>query len=334
MTDQVVEVVRGRVVESTHRVHAAVVDADGRTRAFAGDPDRVTFFRSGAKPFQAIPIVMDGAMDRFGLTLEELAICCGSHSGQSYHVDAVLSVLSRVGVRESALACGTQEPLHRETRTEMRARGIAAGALHHNCSGKHAGMMSVARARGWDPAGYERAEHPVQGRLLSEMARWAELPLEAIALGTDGCGVVTFGMPLRDMAAAYARLSRAARLGEREATYIVGAMTAYPKMVGGDGRLCTDLMQRTGGRVLGKGGAEGLFCVGVPGAELGVVIKVEDGGARAMGPAILTVLRQLDIISEEDLGALHKHAYPELRSSRGDAVGEIRADFALDCAAG
>jgi L-asparaginase II len=289
----------------------------------------LTFIRSAAKPFQAVPVVADGAMDRFGITLEELALCCGSHSGQPSHVAGVRSILRRVGLDEEALACGPQSPSHAESRRALREAGLEPGRIYNNCSGKHAGMMALARAHGWDPAGYERPEHPVQGRVVAEMARWADLPLEAMALGIDGCGVVCFGLALRSMAHAYARLARAARVGDRDATYVMGAMAAYPEMVGGEGRLCTDLIRRTSGRVVAKVGAEGVYCVGIPGAELGVALKVEDGATRAAGPAILAILRQLDVVSEEDLGALYRHAYPELRNTRGEAVGHIQADLVL-----
>jgi L-asparaginase II len=332
MTEQVVEVVRGVVVESRHRVHAAVIDADGRLRATAGDPEMTTFIRSAAKPFQALPVVSDGAMDRFGITLEELALCCGSHSGEARHVDGVHSVLAKIGLDDSALACGPHPPFSGQVRRQLEEAGAEPTRVHNNCSGKHAGMMALARAHGWSPSGYERPEHPVQNRLLAETARWADLPLEAIALGTDGCGVVSFALPLRSMALAYARLGRAARLGEREPTYVVGSMTAYPEMVAGDGRLCTELMQRTSGRVVAKVGAEGVYCVAIPGAELGVAMKVEDGSRRAVGPAILAILRQLDMISEDDLGALYRHAYPELRNTLGETVGHVRANLLLTSA--
>lgn len=332
MRDAVVEVTRGPVVESRHRVHAVVIDADGRTRASVGDPEMTTFFRSAAKPFQAVPVVADGAMDRFGITLEELALCCGSHSGEPRHVERVRSLLARIGLDDEALACGPHPPLHAASRRALREAGIEPGRMHNNCSGKHAGMMALARAHGWDPAGYERAEHPVQRRILSELERWTDLPLEAMALGTDGCGVVSFALPLRSMALCYARLARGARVGDREATYLVGAMTAYPEMVAGEGRLCTELMRGTGGRVFTKGGAEGVYCAGVPGAELGVAVKVEDGVQRAVGPAILSILRQLDLISEDDIGALYRHAYPEIRNTRGEVTGEIRASFTLQSA--
>jgi L-asparaginase II len=334
MTASVVEVLRGPIVESRHPLHIAVMDAEGRLRAFAGDPEILTFFRSSAKPFQALPLVTDGAMDRFGLTLEELALCCGSHSGERRHVEGVLSIFRKIGLSDAALACGAHPPLHAESRRALREAGLEPGRVHNNCSGKHAGMMALARARGWEPGGYEKAEHPVQRRLMSETARWAGIPVEALALGIDGCGVVSFGLPLGAMALAYARLAAAARVGDRDATYIVGAMTAYPEMVAGEGRLCTDLMRRTSGRLFAKIGAEGVYCVGVPGAELGIALKVEDGASRAVGPGILGALGELDLISDEDLGALERHAYPEVRNTLGEVVGQIRANLALDVADG
>jgi L-asparaginase II len=322
--DDFVEVVRGAIPESRHRVHAAVVDSDGRLRAAVGNPDFVTYFRSGAKPFQAAPLVRDGALDRFGITLEELALCCGSHSGEPRHVDVAIGMLAKVGVDVEALVCGPHPPLHKQTRRDLAEEGLEPGRLHNNCSAKHVGMLALARSHGWETAGYSRPEHPVQGRILSEISRWADVPFEAIGLGTDGCGAVCFAMPLQLMARSYASLASAARGGERDATYIVGAMTSYPEMVAGEGRLCTDLMEQTAGRVIAKVGAEGLYCVGVPGAELGVVLKVEDGSDRAVAPAILDLLRQLDLISEDDLGALWSHAYPDVINTCGDIVGQVR----------
>lgn len=328
-TLNVVEMVRNSVPESRHRVSVAVMDADGRLRACAGDPELVTFFRSAAKPFQAIPLVEDGAVDRFGMTDEELALCCGSHSGTPRHVQVAEAILARVGVGAEALACGPHPPLDAEAARALVEAGLEPGRLHNNCSGKHAGMMALARARGWDPAGYERLEHPVQGRALAEVTRWAGVPQEAVALGTDGCGVVCFGMPLSRMALAYARLAAAARQGDPAASRVVGAMTAHPEMVAGRGRVCCELMTRAGGRMFAKIGAEGVYCVGVPGAELGIALKVEDGASRAVAPAILAVLRELDLISEDDFGAMHDLVFTEVLNTRGERVGEMRPRISL-----
>lgn len=325
-----VEVVRGSVTESRHRVHVAVVDADGNLRASAGDPDLATFFRSSAKPLQAVPVVDDGAYDRFGMTPEELALCCGSHSGAARHVRTAESILGRAGLDSEALACGPHPPLDEESRLALVEAGLEPGRLHNNCSGKHAGMLALARAHGWETAGYERLEHPVQGRMIAEIARWSGVPQEAVAFGTDGCGVVCFGLPLRNMALAYARFAAAARRGERGPAKVVEAMTSFPELVAGEGRVCTDLMRRAGGRLFAKIGAEGMYCVGVPGAELGIALKVEDGNSRAVPPFAVALLRELDLISEDDLGALHAHVFPVLRNTRGEVVGQLRPVVALD----
>lgn len=329
MNPNVIEVVRGSVVESRHRVHAAVVDAEGRLRASAGDPELITFFRSAAKPFQALPLVEDGACERFGLTLEELALCCGSHSGEPRHLRVAEAMLRKIGLDGEALVCGPHAPFHPATRRELAEAGLEPLRLHNNCSGKHAGMMALARAHGWEPAGYHRIEHPVQGRILAELVRWVQLPYDALALATDGCGAVCFALPIRNMALAFAGLATAARRGEPAPAQVVRAMTTHPEMVGGEGRLCTELMLRCEGRLVAKLGAEGVYCVGVPGAELGIALKVEDGGKRAVGPAVLAILRQLDLISEEDLGALHAHAYPDVHNTCGDVVGQLRPNIRL-----
>jgi L-asparaginase II len=323
-SDNVVEVMRGAVVESVHRVSAAVVDADGQLRASVGDPDFFAFLRSAAKPLQALPLVEDGAVTRFGLTTEELALACGSHSGTPRHVALAEGMLGKLGLDGSALACGAHPPVCTAAARDLAEARREPQRLHNNCSGKHAGMMALARVRGWDPAGYERMEHPVQGRMLAEIARWSGLPQEAIALGTDGCGVVCFGMPLRSMALAYARMAAAARAGDSGPSAIVEAMTTHPELVAGEGRICTELMRRSGGRIFAKIGAEGVYCVGVPGAELGIAVKVEDGNTRAVAPAILSVLRELDLISEDDFGALHTLAFKEIVNTRGETVGQLR----------
>lgn len=331
-SESFVEAVRGSVVESRHRVHVAVVDAGGRLRATAGDPDLVTFLRSAAKPLQALPLVEDGVAVRFGLTDAELALCCGSHSGTPLHVYTAEQILQKAGVSSDALVCGPHLPFDQPTQQSLAEEGLEPGRLHNNCSGKHAGMLALARAHGWSEADYQQAWHPVQGRTLAEVVRWADILDEAVALGVDGCGVACFGMPLRNMALAYARFASAARHEDPGPARIVSAMTTYPELVAGEGRICTELMRCTEGRVFAKAGAEGVYCVGVPGAELGIALKVEDGSVRAVAPAILGVLRVLDLISEDDFGALHAHAYPDLTNTCGQPVGQLRPRIWMNAA--
>ncbi len=334
MTGARVEVWRGGIVESVHEVSVAVADASGRLRASAGDPALVAFARSAVKPFQALPLVEEGVADRLGFTAEELALCCASHSGEARHVAAARSLLRKVGAGEEALACGPHPPLGRAAAAELERRGEAPGRIHNNCSGKHAGMLGLAGAQGWPLAGYERPEHPVQQRMAAEIARWTGVPADEIATGTDGCGVVTFALPLRALAAAHARFAAAAREGEQGPARILQAMVRNPEYVGGSERLCTDLMRAAGGRILVKVGAEGVYCAAIPGAELGIALKVLDGATRASEPALLAVLRALHLLSDEEMAALERYARPELRNTRGERVGEIRAEVELEASDG
>lgn len=330
-----VEVWRGSLVESRHRVSLAVVDASGRLRASAGDPKLLTFARSAVKPVQALPIVEDGALDRFGLSEAELALCCASHSGEGRHVDGVRSILEKIGMDEDALACGPHPPMHEASARALERMGERPDRIHNNCSGKHAGMLALIRLHGWPLADYGDADHPVQHRMLREIARWTETEESAIPVATDGCGVCTFGLSLDVFAGAFARLAAEARRSPRSGpARIVQSMLRHPEYVAGTGRLCTDLMREAGGRIFVKVGADGVYAAGVPGAELGVALKVEDGGRRAVGPALVAVLRALGLLSEEEMAALESHVEPHISNTRGERVGRIHAVVELETGRG
>jgi L-asparaginase II len=330
----VVEVWRGPMVESQHRVSVAVVDAGNRLRAHTGATDTVVYARSAVKPIQALPLVSDGVMERFGVTEAELALVCASHSGEARHVAGVRSLLRKTGVSEESLACGAHSPFHAPSARELRRQGVQPGRIHNNCSGKHAGMLALAVAHGWPVDGYHEPGHPVQARMLEEMSRWCGVPADEVVLATDGCGVVTFGVPLRQLAWAFAQLSWAARQGETAPTRVVSAMVEHADLIGGTDRLCTRIMQVTEGRVFVKVGAEGIYCAGAPGAELGVALKVEDGAGRGADAAVVAVLRLLALVSEDEMGELDRFAEPPVRNTRGEVVGTIRARIELDTADG
>ncbi len=330
MSETRVEVQRGGTVESVHRVHVAVADGSGRIRAYAGNPQWVTFARSAIKPIQALPLVEDGVIERFHIADEELALCCASHSGEQRHVEAAASLLRKLGLGEDALACGPHAPFHAGAAAALRAQGRPPGRLHNNCSGKHAGMLALARAKGWPTAGYHEVGHAVQGRMLEELSRWSEIAADDLALATDGCGVVTFGLPLVALAGAFGRLSREARSPGRPAARVVGAMVRKPEYVGGTGRLCTQLMRAASGRIFAKYGAEGVYCAGVPGAELGIALKVEDGAKRAAEPALIAVLHALGLLGDEEMAELSTFAEPDVRNTRNEVVGGVRAVVALE----
>lgn len=325
-----VAVRRGRWIESRHRVHAVLVEATGRVLAVAGDPRVPTFLRSAAKPFQALPLVEDGVADAMELDEASLALCCASHNSEARQVERARAILARAGVPERALACGGHPPLRLEEARRIAAEGRPPAAIESNCSGKHAGMLALARHHGWPIEGYDRPEHPVQRRMCVVIARWAGLDVEALETAVDGCGVVCIRAPLVHLALAYARLAGAAREPGSAAGRVVGAMTTHPEMVGGAGRLDTAVMEATGGRVFAKVGAEGVYGAGVPERGLGIALKVEDGGWRAADRALVALLDALGLADPQADDAIAPFRRAPVLDTRGDAVGAVEADLPLE----
>jgi L-asparaginase II len=275
---------RGGTVESVHRVHAVAV-RNGGVVAFAGDPGLVTFFRSSAKPLQALLL----ARARPDLDERLVAIACASHRAEPEQIEAVRDLLAAAPATEDDLEVGLQD-------------GRPPERIYHNCSGKHAGMLAVCRARGWPTAGYRLPKHPLQQEILAEVAAAARA---TPVTGTDHCSVVTFGLPLERMAATFSRLSELDG-GER----IAAAMRANPQLIGGEGSIDTELMRSDPGW-LAKGGAEGLLCGNTPDGA-GFALKVEDGAHRAQGPALASFFPNLD-----------EFARVPVENSRGEVVGEV-----------
>jgi len=318
---------RGGIVESRHRIHGVVVNEAGERVVEIGASDGVTFLRSAAKPFQALPLVEEGVVDRFGLSGEELALCCGSHNGEPRHLEAAASILRRAGLGPGDLECGPHRPMGEEAARALEREGREAEPIHNNCSGKHAGMLALAVAMEWPTRGYVGVSHPVQERMLDEIVRWSGIEGGRVGRGTDGCGVVTFALPLVAMARSYARLAAAAARGDPGPERVVEAMRCHPFYVAGRGRLCTALLEGVGDRLFAKVGAQGVYCAGVPDEGLGVAVKVEDGGRTAAEVALLHLLQGLDLVSSEDLGELAEFARPPIRNTRGERVGEYRPEF-------
>jgi L-asparaginase II len=278
---------RGDVVEARHRVDAVAV-ADGQIVASCGDPELVTFFRSSAKPIQALPLVRA----RPELDDGEIAIACASHVHRPEQLEPVERLLTKAGASEDDLECGP-EPTR----------------LEHNCSGKHAGMLLLCRVNGWPVEGYRLAAHPCQGAMLAEVAAAAEVDPTSLPTAIDGCGVVTYALTLERMAHAFARLEQL-----EGGTRAADAMRSHPELVRGPGAPDTELM-RLGDGWVAKGGAEGLLCATRNG--LGIALKAEDGAQRPLSVALAAFLDGLGLASG-DLGA------SPVENSRGEVVGELR----------
>jgi L-asparaginase II len=324
-----VEVTRGDVVESTHRVHAAVVGADEVLVSAARDAQLVTMWRSCAKFFQVMPFLASGGFEQQKWGTEELALSCASHGGEPEHVAIAARMLASLGLEEGDLACGPHEPLATRGAKLWRESGQPLTRLHNNCSGKHAAMLARAKTAGWATRGYEQPDHPVQRSCLGEVSSWTGVPLDDMPVGVDGCGVAVMALALDRMALAYARFARAVQAGEELPARIAGAIRAHPHLLGGTDRFDTVLLQETNGAVIAKVGAEGVHSVAVPALGIGLALKVEDGALRAQHVAVLVALQQLGVLPAELPPRLAEFSHKPVKNTRSERVGEIRAAAAL-----
>ena len=341
MPAPLVEVRRGPIVESLHRGHLIAVNGSGQTITALGAPETVTYVRSSGKPFQAIPLIASGAADRFGFTTQEIAIACGSHSGEPAHVETASSMLRKIGLDESALKCGVHVPFSAEAARELARNQKPPSVLQNNCSGKHAGMLALAIQLGVPSETYDEWANPVQQEIGKAVSQFSNVSQGNIVIGIDGCGAPVFGMPVKAMALMYARLVSPPAdfdFGLRNAcTRIVNAMIEFPEMIGGTtDRLDTELIRAGRGRLISKIGAEGVYTVGVLPCEewpsgLGLALKIEDGDdQRARPPAVIEALLQLGVLANQDLKTISGYAPTPITNRRGERVGEARAGFTLE----
>ena len=319
-----VVVTRGNLVESRHRVHAAVWDATSGLVSSTRDPFLVSPWRSCAKPFQVMPFIETGGFDELVWGDDELALACASHGGEPEHVAIAARMLESINMEEGDLVCGPHEPLSRRGARIVRDAGHAPTRLHNNCSGKHAAMLARAHVSGWSAHGYELEGHAVQLSALESVARWTGVPADAIDKGVDGCGVVVFGLPLANMARAYAMLAASATRGDEIPSRIARAVRTRPVVFGGTDRFDTVLVEETSGRVLAKIGAEGVHSAALLEQGVGVVVKVEDGAARAQFPALLRLLQLQGALPDPLPARLQEFARTKVKNTRGEVVGEVR----------
>ncbi|MBE9125091.1 MULTISPECIES: asparaginase [unclassified Coleofasciculus] len=275
-----VRLLREGIVESTHRVQAALCDCRGRVLSVAGNSETSTFIRSGLKPFQALAVITTGTLEHYNLNDRDLAIMCSSHQGRLEQVRQVFKILWRCDVDPSMLQCptppGKQSP------------------LEYNCSGKHAGMLAVCKQRQWPTNSYLQYNHPIQKLILSQVAELMRIPPDELILAHDDCGAPTYFIQLGQIASLYAQLASGDNLAMER---IIRAMTHHPTLVAGEGAFDTKLMQLTEGELVSKAGAEGIQCIGRVGAGLGMAIKVMDGAKRAKYAVAIQLLKQMGWIT-------------------------------------
>jgi L-asparaginase II len=328
-----VEVLRGPLVESTHRGAAVIVDAAGRVVRSWGDIERPVYPRSAVKPLQALPLIESGAADKYGLGAAELALSCASHHGQPIHVETVMRWLDRAGLDIGDLECGAHLPSDIVSAQALIRAGAAPQAVHNNCSGKHAGFLCTAKCLGEPTNHYIEADHPVQQRVTKALGEMTGLDLTRAPRGRDGCGIPVFGLSLYGMALGFARLADPSGLHDERraaATRLLDAMAAVPVMIDGSTGMCNQIMSVAGRNVRLKGGAEGVCCAALPGQGLGIALKIEDGTARAAQLAMITLLDRLGCFSDEQRMALHPFLKPLLHNVVGIEVGALRPADSLD----
>lgn len=319
---------RGELVETRHRGAVAVCDPAGRVLESWGDIDALVYPRSAVKALQALPLVESGAADHFQLSQAELALACSSHSGEPAHTDAVSHWLQRIGLDGEQLECGAHMPYHKDTADSMLRQQLKPCRIHNNCSGKHSGMLATSHYLGEALNGYIGREHPAQQRWFDSLGEMAGVDMRAQPWSRDGCGIPVIAMPLRSIATAFARFAVPDDLAQPRAEAIdrlAAAIAAQPFMVAGSERLCTEIMQLTGRRVMVKTGADGVYTAALPQLRLGIALKIDDGLGEAAQVAMLATLGRLGALQEDELEALAQRSRVPITNTIGIVTGHRQA---------
>lgn len=314
-----VEVVRGGLVESVHRGAACVVDTAGRILHQWGDIDHAVCPRSAIKPFQAIPLIESGAADAARLSVEELSLACASHGGEPAHVARVGAWLERIRCTQADLECGTHPPTHTHAAEALLRAGESPCPLHHNCSGKHTGFLTLARHAGWPTRGYTDANHPVQRGAIAALARMAGCDPAGWPVVRDGCSAANVFLPLQALARAWAHLGTTAASAR-----LIAAMKAHPVLMSGHDHPCAAMIGALKGQAVVKTGAEGVYAAVLPDRGLGIAVKIDDGAGRASVVAMAALLTWLEAFTPESVDTTHALRTPPITAAAGAVTGHLR----------
>lgn len=326
MSEILAEVYRNKTVESVHYGSVVVTDDKGQVLWYAGDPNMITYSRSSAKPFQFLPVYESGAIKKYGHNLKQVAIMLGSHNGSDEHVKVAKSNLDLIKLDESYLKCGTHLPIERRLRNLGPREGEEFSPLQHNCSGKHSGQLGLSVHIGDDPLKYIDPDSRTQQMVKRSVSEMYDYPIDEIQMGTDGCSLPNFALPLKCMARGFAAIVNKTTTSEirKEAfDLIIAAMTTHPEMISGEGRSDLAIARVCNGDVICKIGGEAVEGIGVLSKKFGIAIKMADGQPRGLYPVICDVLHQLKVIDDEQLKALAEFSRPQLFNNRDINIGEV-----------
>jgi len=331
---ELVRVLRGKYAESIHSGHIVVLDTSGRIAASLGDSNFLTYIRSCAKPFQAIPVVESGAADKFGFSEKEIACFCGSLNGQDYQIDVLRHIMELIDVSDEHFHCGIHRPSHRASAFALFKSGAKPDVLHNNCAGKHLAMLTLCRYFDWPLDTYTEITNPVQQLMLNTVSEMCDIPPNEVKIGIDGCGVPVFAVPLYKLAKGYLKLASAKINNENSRDVsiarIVNAALKHPEMIAGDERICTEIMRAAPGKIFAKTGAEGSYAMAFPEIGLSAAFKISDGALRAISPVVVEIAKQLEIFGQSVPESLQIFFEPKILNHRNEEVGEIRPTFKLN----
>lgn len=327
--ERLVEEYRGGVLENVHMGLVCGMDENGRIVYSVGDEQHMTFLRSAAKPFQAIPVIKHGIDEKFKLSPKEAALFAASHRGEKYHIEALESILQKTGLKEEDILCCPTYPLNEAPRAACHWEHLEKRKLYHNCSGKHSGFLALSKELGYDLGTYWSIDHPAQQLSLEAMAEMADYPKEDIRIGVDGCGFPVYAMPLHRIARAYLKLAcpdLIADAGTRAAvTKIAGYMNANPEMIASHDFICTALL--TDPNIVAKGGAKGVYGFGLKKERMSFALKVLDGSEFVWPIIAASILEQIGYDNRDTIDRLYALAPKEIKNDNHIVVGERKTVF-------
>ncbi len=334
MSEVLINVTRGSLVESIHRGDAVAVDNTGKILYQIGDPYKITYLRSSAKPLQTINVFLSGAVDRYKFEDKEISIMCASHYCEDFHLKAIDSMLHKMDLTLDDLDCGSIYSLSpKYYEVQLREKHILTQA-NNDCSGKHCGMLASCLSKGYSIKNYTKFEHEVQKDILNVLAYMCELEPEKISIGVDGCTVPVHAMPIYNMALGFAKLTNPENLPpeyKSACERIFRAMNNAPEMVSGTDGFCTELIKQTNGKLVGKLGAEGIYCLGIKGRNIGLAVKIEDGDVtRAINPAVMKCLKDMDVLESKELESLEKFTKIPNYNNKKEIIGYAEPSFKLN----
>lgn len=332
MNPILVEVYRGGLLESFHRGVVCVVNQQNEIIFSLGDTEQLCYPRSAMKLLQVIPLIVNGGVEKFNFTLEEIAVMCGSHNAESEHLRVVNTILQKIGLSSDHLNCGPQYPSSKKDANELIKADIKPHHIHNNCSGKHAGMLATCILMNWPTEDYINPNHPLQKAIREICSLMYEYPEQKMITALDGCSAPIFSVPVKNQAIAYKNLVSNNHLPDAvkaACEVVVKAVSAYPFMVAGSKRYCTDMMQVTAPQIIGKTGAEGIFCMTFTEQKLGVCIKIDDGKMLPQYNVAQALINASGLFNEDELAPLQHHLQAPITNFNKLTTGEIKVSEQL-----